>query len=1057
MGTDAVMAAKPGRSRSSSGSASSNLLFTVVEDGSAEGPESASLRLNPVAFATLGSVTQAVFFIRDNDAFSILAGNITSGSNQEYEEPGERILETLCPDVALLQEFLMTNGVTYRAWVNEHFGSNFYYYVESTNGDSAAAIPNGIVSRWPITASNEWEDANLSNRDFAWAKIDLPGARDLHAVSVHLKADSGYESDRTAQARALTNHITTNGWLTNGYVVIGGDFNLQNRSETALSVLTAQVVSDARQPADQFGDKDTNSGRDNPYDLVLPSTNLNARHRSFTCYGYTFTNGMVFDTRIAWASGLPPPAQTNDSGATNMQHMAVVKVFELEPYLEAPSALAATPAGRTQIDLSWTPNAAADSVIVAWNTTGTFASPTGSAPSAGAAFAGGTVLYRGTAAGESHSGLSGCSSYFYRAWSYQGTNYSVGVDASAATTGPDAPSSVWASATNNTDFTAAWSAVDGVSGYRVDVFTGIEGSVYVADFEDAAKSTYGEGVITNKGLLWTLNDAVVGTVSGSDRFNGLKSVRVRSNETANAGIVGMNSDTNMGLSSITLLYAMYGADGSSSGRVEYSTNSGSNWISAGTFAALSTNLTEFAATNLNVSGNVRVRVVKTSGGATARLNVDDITLYPNLSADVYVSGYSNRAVSGSTTLSVTGLTAGATYFFRVRGVEGTCEGVDSVVGHVTTHAQENQSITAFAPTNGSVFVTTNAVGLSAVASSGLPVLFAVGSGPATLSDGTNLSFAGAGSVAVVASQAGNANWNPAPNVTNIFTVNKATAGVTLNGLAQTYNGAARTVTASTTPGGLSVSLTYDGSSTAPTAVGSYAVTGTVSDVLYQGEASGTLVVSKAGSSVSVWPTASGLTYGQTLASSVLSGGSATPAGAFAFTTPSAVPGGGTSAQGVTYTPADTANYNAATGAVNVTVSLVPLTVTADPQIKPFGATNPVLTVRYEGFVLGQTASVLETEPAASTDVNQTTPVGIYASAITVAGGVSSNYTFSYVPADFTVTEPIESAAVSSNAVELVVGSVEAGQDYELLYRPSLATGEWATVDTVTGEGRPTPH
>jgi hypothetical protein len=65
---------------------------------------------------------------------------------------------------------------------------------------------------------------------------------------------------------------------------------------------------------------------------------------------------------------------------------------------------------------------------------------------------------------------------------------------------------------------------------------------------------------------------------------------------------------------------------------------------------------------------------------------------------------------------------------------------------------------------------TNTIGLSATASSGLPVVFAVGSGPASISNGTDLSFSGTGTVSIVASQGGDTNWNAAPNVTNTFTV-----------------------------------------------------------------------------------------------------------------------------------------------------------------------------------------------------------------------------------------------------------------------------------------------
>ena len=62
--------------------------------------------------------------------------------------------------------------------------------------------------------------------------------------------------------------------------------------------------------------------------------------------------------------------------------------------------------------------------------------------------------------------------------------------------------------------------------------------------------------------------------------------------------------------------------------------------------------------------------------------------------------------------------------------------------------------------------------LSASASSGLPVSFSVVSGPATLI-GNSLSFTGAGTVLVSASQAGNASFSAAPSVTQSITVLKA--------------------------------------------------------------------------------------------------------------------------------------------------------------------------------------------------------------------------------------------------------------------------------------------
>jgi hypothetical protein len=80
------------------------------------------------------------------------------------------------------------------------------------------------------------------------------------------------------------------------------------------------------------------------------------------------------------------------------------------------------------------------------------------------------------------------------------------------------------------------------------------------------------------------------------------------------------------------------------------------------------------------------------------------------------------------------------------------------------------------------------------------------------------------------------------STTNNLVIGQATASVTLGSLSQTYNGTARSATATTIPPGLAVTFTYDGSPNAPTNVGTYAVVGTVADINYQGSATNSLVV-----------------------------------------------------------------------------------------------------------------------------------------------------------------------------------------------------------------------
>ncbi|HRZ13815.1 MAG TPA: hypothetical protein P5567_15335 [Kiritimatiellia bacterium] len=255
-----------------------------------------------------------------NVSFTVMAANLSSGTDQAYHEPGIRIFQGLKPDIACLQEFNYASGA--RALVDTAFGTEFSYYVE-TDGE---AIPNGIVSKYPILSSGQWVDAEISNRDFAWAQIDIPGTQDLYVVSVHLKADSSSASIRNTEAVALKTYITNN-WPANAFIAICGDFNTYSRTESCISTLAA-VVSDAIQPADQNSDKETNSARDNPYDRVLTSTNLNAKHTATVLGGITFANGLVFDSRV-WSTP-PDPVLSSDSGEDGMQHMGVMKTFQLE-------------------------------------------------------------------------------------------------------------------------------------------------------------------------------------------------------------------------------------------------------------------------------------------------------------------------------------------------------------------------------------------------------------------------------------------------------------------------------------------------------------------------------------------------------------------------------------------------------------------------------------------------------------------------------------------------------------------------------------------------------
>jgi subtilisin family serine protease len=100
---------------------------------------------------------------------------------------------------------------------------------------------------------------------------------------------------------------------------------------------------------------------------------------------------------------------------------------------------------------------------------------------------------------------------------------------------------------------------------------------------------------------------------------------------------------------------------------------------------------------------------------------------------------------------------------------------------------------------------------------------------------TNAPQTNAGTYAVTAT-VNDANYEGSASGT--FTINKATASVTLGNLTQSYTGSALTPTATTSPAGLAIQWTN-----APQAnPGSYSVVATVNNPNYQGSASGTFTI-----------------------------------------------------------------------------------------------------------------------------------------------------------------------------------------------------------------------
>ena len=102
---------------------------------------------------------------------------------------------------------------------------------------------------------------------------------------------------------------------------------------------------------------------------------------------------------------------------------------------------------------------------------------------------------------------------------------------------------------------------------------------------------------------------------------------------------------------------------------------------------------------------------------------------------------------------------------------------------------------------------------------------------------------------------------------------------------------------------------------------------------------------------------------------------------------------------ITPSAAADSNYTVSFVTADFTITAADLTVTASDQTKVYGATDPVLTYSITGFVNGDLESDLDTAVSISRAVGE--DVGTYT--ITPSAAADSNYTVSFVTADFTIT------------------------------------------------------
>src|SRR5205085_7625293 len=115
------------------------------------------------------------------------------------------------------------------------------------------------------------------------------------------------------------------------------------------------------------------------------------------------------------------------------------------------------------------------------------------------------------------------------------------------------------------------------------------------------------------------------------------------------------------------------------------------------------------------------------------------------------------------------------------------------------------------------------------------------------------------------------------------------------------------------------------------------------------------------------------------------------------------------------------NYNTpAQKTVSINVGKATLTITADNKGRPLNTANPPFTFTPNGFVNGDTASVLSGAPNLSTTATTNSPVADYPITITLGTQTASDYSFSFVNGILSVGKTIP--VINWNPADIIYGT-----------------------------------
>lgn len=326
--------------------------------------------------------------------------------------------------------------------------------------------------------------------------------------------------------------------------------------------------------------------------------------------------------------------------------------------------------------------------------------------------------------------------------------------------------------------------------------------------------------------------------------------------------------------------------------------------------------------------------------------------------------------------------------------------------------------------------------ISGSVNSGLPVSFSSGNTSVATLNGNIVHITGAGTSAITASQAGNDYWNPAQDVIQTLTVNKAGQTITFDPLPlKTYGDPDFTLSA-TASSGFDVHFASDNSSVATVTGNVVHINGAGTAVITASQAGNenwnpapdvpqTLTVSKADQLIT-FNSLPDRTYGDgdfNIIATSSSGLNVTLAGnndLVATLSGSVLHITGAGTITITASQPGNSNYNPAPDVPQqLTVNKAGLVFTANNKTKEYLAAVPPLTYTVTGFVYGENETVIDVPPSVQTTAVQNSPAGEYP--VTISGGNDNCYSFSYVAGTLTINKALQTITFTSAPDEVLEG------------------------------------